>query len=134
MVSFQGGNGDPGRAAAGAALAAERVEAFAKFLFDAVECFQRRQLLFDVHFRSDIVVCLLFGLYRIYASVSIPSKKRRLPADRHFCYKKFQTPRFCLVKQTTVVEAPLVIADGLRGKSQTAVAVYGKYFSEVYRR
>jgi len=31
-----------------------------------------------------------------------------------------------------VVEAPLVIADGLRGKSEGAVPVYGKHFETVY--
>jgi hypothetical protein len=31
-----------------------------------------------------------------------------------------------------VVEAPLVIADGLRGKSETAVAVHGKQFESAY--
>lgn len=31
-----------------------------------------------------------------------------------------------------VVDAPLVIADGLRGKTETAVSVNGKQFSEVY--
>jgi len=31
-----------------------------------------------------------------------------------------------------VVEAPLVIADGLRGKSESAVDVYGKHFESVY--
>ena len=31
-----------------------------------------------------------------------------------------------------VVEAPLVIADGLRGKSETSVDVYGKHFESVY--
>lgn len=31
-----------------------------------------------------------------------------------------------------VVEAPLVIADGLRGKSETPVAVHGKHFESVY--
>jgi hypothetical protein len=31
-----------------------------------------------------------------------------------------------------VVEAPLVIADGLRGKSEVAVDVYGKHFESVY--
>jgi len=31
-----------------------------------------------------------------------------------------------------VVEAPLVIADGLRGKSEAVVAVYGRHFESVY--
>ena len=31
-----------------------------------------------------------------------------------------------------VVEAPLVIADGLRGKSEIAVDVYGKHFESVF--
>ena len=31
-----------------------------------------------------------------------------------------------------VVEAPLIIADGLRGKSEVAVDVYGKHFESVY--
>ena len=32
----------------------------------------------------------------------------------------------------SVVEAPLIIADGLRGKSETAVVINGKQFKEVY--
>jgi uncharacterized Fe-S center protein len=32
----------------------------------------------------------------------------------------------------SVVEAPLVIADGLRGKSEVSVAVHGKHFESVY--
>lgn len=32
----------------------------------------------------------------------------------------------------SVVEAPLIIADGLRGKSEACVAVYGKHFESVY--
>jgi uncharacterized Fe-S center protein len=32
----------------------------------------------------------------------------------------------------SVVEAPLVIADGLRGKSEASVDVYGKHFESVY--
>jgi len=32
----------------------------------------------------------------------------------------------------SVVEAPLIIADGLRGKSETAVPIIGKHFKEVY--
>jgi uncharacterized Fe-S center protein len=31
-----------------------------------------------------------------------------------------------------VVEAPLVIADGLRGKSESAVAIHGKHFAHAY--
>ncbi|CAN2039992.1 4Fe-4S ferredoxin [Candidatus Magnetomoraceae bacterium gMMP-15] len=31
-----------------------------------------------------------------------------------------------------VIDAPLVIADGLRGKSETAIPINGKYFKEVY--
>ena len=32
----------------------------------------------------------------------------------------------------SVVEAPIIIADGLRGRSQTGVAVHGKHFDTVY--